>query len=48
MGALPKRRISTGRAGRRQLQKGIKLSSSRLSRTTKKQRQEIKKDQKKS
>jgi len=42
MGALPKRRISTGRSGRRRQDKVITASSTRLSRTTKRERRETK------
>ncbi len=42
MGALPKRRISTGRSGRRRLDKSVNVTGSRLSRTTKRQRKEMK------
>lgn len=42
MGALPKRRISTGRAGRRRQNKGVKATATRLSRTTKRQRRDTK------
>lgn len=42
MGALPKRRLSTGRKGRRRLDKFVKVLGSRLTRTTKRQRKEMK------
>lgn len=43
MGAVPKRRISTARSGKRRLDKLVKVVGSRLSRTTKRQRKEMKK-----
>ncbi len=43
MGALPKRRISTSRSGKRRLDKFVKIIGSRLTRTTKRQRKEMKK-----
>jgi hypothetical protein len=42
MGALPKRRISTGRSGRRRMNKVVSATKTRLSRTTKRQRRETK------
>lgn len=44
MGALPKRRISTARSGRRRLDKGVNVVGSRLTRSTKRQRKEMKKN----
>lgn len=42
MGAVPKRRLSTGRQGRREAGKKLQLSGSKLQRTSKRQRRQMK------
>lgn len=47
MGAVPKRRLSTGRQGRREAGKKLTISGSQLRRTTKKQRKQLKQNNQK-